>query len=51
MSFDKPSSDGEPIHENGISDVKDPGKYILIQSHGLKYLLRIPELSSYLLCD
>ncbi|XP_017339052.1 actin filament-associated protein 1 isoform X3 [Ictalurus punctatus] len=26
LSCDRPSSDGEPSHENGISDGKDPGK-------------------------
>ncbi|XP_051968256.1 actin filament-associated protein 1-like isoform X3 [Xyrauchen texanus] len=26
LSFDRPSSDGEPCHENGFSDGKDPAK-------------------------
>ncbi|XP_056627456.1 actin filament-associated protein 1 isoform X3 [Triplophysa dalaica] len=26
LSYDRPSSDGEPCHENGISDGKDPAK-------------------------
>lgn len=26
LSCDRPSSDGEPNHENGISDGKDPGR-------------------------
>lgn len=29
MSCDRPSSDGEPTHENGHSDWKDPGENLL----------------------
>lgn len=28
LSCDRPSSDGEPCHENGISDGKDPGEFL-----------------------